>query len=289
MKLRGRAAIITGASLGLGEAIAEAFVKEGADLIICARNTEALDKTADRLRSVANSDQKIAVCTADVGNEAQVDRLFELVAEEFSGLDIVVNNAGVYGPMGSIENVDWSEWTDAVRINLFGTVYVCRKAVPMMRARGYGKIINISGGGATTPLPGISSYAAAKAGVVRFTETLAHEVKDAGIDVNAVAPGALKTRLLRQVLDAGTEALGEEFITKMETISAQGGTPLSVGANLCVYLASAASDGISGRLIAAQWDPWEKLAEHREALESSDIYTLRRIIPSDRGQPWGER
>ena len=106
-----------------------------------------------------------------------------------------MNNAGVYGPMGSIDTIDWDEWVQAIAINLNGLVYCCRKAVEAFKPNRYGKIINLSGGGATNPLPGISAYAASKAAVVRFTETLALEVKEFGIDVNAVAPGALATRL----------------------------------------------------------------------------------------------
>ena len=118
-------------------------------------------------------------------------RLFAAAANAFGKLDIVVNNAGVYGPMGSIETIDWDEWVQAIAINLNGLVYCCRKAVEAFKPQRYGKIINLSGGGATNPLPGISAYAASKAAVVRFTETLALEVKEFGIDVNAVAPGAL--------------------------------------------------------------------------------------------------
>ena len=112
---------------------------------------------------------------------------------------MLVNNAGVYGPKGLIEEVAWDEWEHAVRVNLFGSVLCCRAVLPHFRANGYGKIIQLSGGGATSPLPRLSAYAASKAAVVRFAETLAEELEGTGIDVNAIAPGALNTRLL----DAG--------------------------------------------------------------------------------------
>ena len=183
-------------------------------------------------------------------------RLFAAAANAFGKLDIVVNNAGVYGPMGSIETIDWDEWVQAIAINLNGLVYCCRKAVEAFKPQRYGKIINLSGGGATNPLPGISAYAASKAAVVRFTETLALEVKEFGIDVNAVAPGALATRLTDQLIAAGPDRVGASLHERMTKLQKEGGTPLSVGASLCVYLASAESDGVTGRLIAAQWDPW---------------------------------
>ena len=109
------------------------------------------------------------------------------------------------------------------------------------------------------------------------------------IDVNAIAPGALATRMLDEVLTAGPDAVGPEFYDRMVKTKEQGGTPLEVGAALAVFLGSAASDGITGRLLSAVWDPWEQLANHREDLDRSDVYTIRRIVPKDRGFTWGDR
>jgi len=158
--------------------------------------------------------------------------------------------------------------------------------VPRMRARGYGKIVNLSGGGATGPLPRFSAYAASKAAVVRLTETLADELRDDHIDVNAIAPGALNTRLLDQVLEAGPEKVGREFHERAVKQRQEGGVPLEKGASLAAFLASAESDGITGRLLSAVWDDWEHLPERRAALEKSDVFTLRRIVPKDRDLPW---
>jgi NAD(P)-dependent dehydrogenase (short-subunit alcohol dehydrogenase family) len=199
----------------------------------------------------------------------------------------LVNNAGVYGPMGRIDEVDWKEWIDAVSINLMGTVYPSRAVLPHYLKRGRGKIVNISGGGATNPLPGISAYAASKAAVVRFTETMALEVKGHGIDINAIAPGLLATRLTDQLLAAGPGKVGQAFYNRISNSVKDGGTPLAVPAKLCVWLASAASNGVTGKLIAAVWDPYDKSPEHLAELNGTDIYTLRRIVPKDRGMGWG--
>jgi NAD(P)-dependent dehydrogenase (short-subunit alcohol dehydrogenase family) len=155
-----------------------------------------------------------------------------------------------------------------------------------MKNQGYGKIIQLSGGGATNPMPNLSSYAVAKAGVVRFIETLALEVAKHNVDVNAIAPGALNTRMLEEVIDSGPEKIGKEFYEKALKQKASGGAGLERGAKLAVFLGSADSDGISGKLISALWDPWEDLAQHKDDLASSDIYALRRIVPEDRGQSW---
>jgi NAD(P)-dependent dehydrogenase (short-subunit alcohol dehydrogenase family) len=175
----------------------------------------------------------------------------------------------------------------AFEINVFGSVLMSRALLPHFKQQGRGKIIQLSGGGATAPLPRISAYAASKAAIVRFAETLAEEVREYHIDVNAVAPGALNTRLLDEVLESGPEAVGGAFYDRSMKQKAQGGTPLVKGAELCVFLASAASDGITGKLISAVWDPWSEFAGHRPDLDGTDIYTLRRIVPADRGKDWG--
>jgi 3-oxoacyl-[acyl-carrier protein] reductase len=120
-------------------------------------------------------------------------------------------------------------------------------------------------------------------------ETLAEEVRGCGIDVNAIAPGALNTRMLDEILEAGPEKVGQAFYERSVKQKNQGGASLEKGANLAVFLASSASDGITGKLISAIWDPWETLAAHADELNQTDIYTLRRIVPKDRGKGWGER
>jgi 3-oxoacyl-[acyl-carrier protein] reductase len=163
---------------------------------------------------------------------------------------------------------------------------MCRAVIPHFRRQGYGKIINLSGGGATAPLPRISAYACSKAAVVRLTETLAEELRDARVDVNAIAPGPLNTRLLDEVLRAGPDRVGRDFYDRSVKQRDGGGVPLEKGAALAVFLASAAGDGITGRLLSAVWDDWARLPRRREALAASDVYTLRRIVPEDRGLTW---
>lgn len=287
MMLAGRTAIITGASLGLGAVIARRFVEEGASVALCARDGAALDGVVAALQSIAGPQQRVLGRPADVARTADIDALVDHAIKALGGLDVLVNNAGVYGPMGALESVAWEAWVEAIAINLHGTVYPCRAVLPHFKARGRGKIINISGGGATNPLPNISAYAASKAAVVRFTETLAEEVRGSGIDVNAVAPGALNTRLMDELVQAGPVAVGAAFHARMRQVQVEGGTPLEKGAALCAWLASPASDGITGKLISAVWDPWADLPAHRAELDGSDIYTLRRIVPKDRGKSWG--
>ncbi len=286
MKLSGRNAIITGATRGFGLEIAKKFVEEGASLIICGRDSNQLDKAVELLLSHSSSEQTIVGLTADVSNEQNAKILINTSIQKLNRIDILVNNAGVYGPKGLIEEINSEEWISAIHINLFSVFFMCKWILPHMKKNNSGKIINLSGGGATAPLPRISAYAASKAAVVRLTETLSEECKEYYIDINAIAPGALNTRLLDEVLESGPEKVGKDFFEKAMKQKSDGGTPLDLGASLCVYLASSESNGISGKLISAPWDPWRNFANYREELKNSDIYTLRRIVEKDRGKKW---
>ena len=306
MKLKNLNALITGGSQGLGKTIAEHFLREGANVVLCARSEKELSATRDELAKKFPA-QKISAKTCDVSNEAQVNELVAYALRELGSLDVLVLNAGIYGPMGPTESVPLDEWRRAIDINLFGVLLPSRAVIPHFKdsfgsSRGdeaqtkvqsetphvvsYKKIIVLSGGGATNPLPNISSYAASKAAVVRLMETLAEELKPFHVDVNAIAPGALATRLVDEVLAAGPEKVGAAFFEKNKGWKEKGAVPLELGANLAVYLASADSNGITGKLISAQWDPWKNLQQHRDELAKSDIYCLRRIVPEDRGKKW---
>jgi NAD(P)-dependent dehydrogenase (short-subunit alcohol dehydrogenase family) len=287
MKLKGINALITGSSQGLGREIAKHFLREGANVVLCARSEKDLFVTRDELAKQFTS-QKVFAKTCDVSNERQVNDLVAFALRELGSLQALVLNAGIYGPMGPMESVSLEEWRRAMDINLYGVLLPCRALIPHFKEAGHGKIVVLSGGGATNPLPNISAYAASKAAVVRLMETLAEELKPFHVDVNAIAPGALATRLVDEVLAAGPKKVGAAFYEKNKQWKATGATPLALGASVAVHLASAQSDGITGKLLSAQWDPWERLHEFKNDL-NSDIYTLRRIVPKDRGKTWGDK
>src|SRR5260221_1093371 len=289
MKLKNCNALITGRSQGLGKVIAEHFVREGASIVICARDPKALSAARLELEKLAGPGQKVLARPCDVSSEDQVGSLGAFVLKALGSVQVLVNNAGIYGPKGPTEIVPWKEWVPSIEINLYGVLLPSRALIPHFKKAGSGKIIILSGGGATNPLPNLSSYAAAKAAVVRVMETLAEELRPHHVDVNAIAPGALNTRFLDEVLAAGKESVGEAFYAKAIKQKESGGVPLERGARLCVYLASSQSNGITGKLISAQWDPWEKLHEHKDELAKSDIYALRPIVPEDRGKKWNEQ
>ena len=285
-KLAGRFALVTGASRGLGRAICEHFVRAGAGVLFTSRDADSVKRAVEHVRKLATGGQVVDGMVSDVSRAEDCRAAVARAVEIGGGIDILVNNAGIYGPMGPIEEIDFEQFVHTVQINLFGTVLMCREVIPIMRRQNGGKIINLSGGGGATPLPRIDAYAASKAAVVRLTENLAVELADAGIDVNALAPGALNTRMLEQVLEAGEQRVGREFYQRALRQRDEGGAGLDKGAATAVFLASTDSDGISGRLISAVWDDWSNLPAHRQELAEGDIYTLRRIVPKDRGQAW---
>ena len=287
--LSGKVAIITGANQGFGLALAKEFVEQGASIALCARDGDLLEKVGSELMQIVGENQKMLALVADVSKANEVDALVHQVIQQLGRIDILINNAGVYGPMGALEDVEWQNWVQAIEINLFGSILLCRAVLPYFKEQRAGKIIQLSGGGATNPMPCLSAYAVSKAGIVRFVETLAEEVREFGIDVNAIAPGALNTRLLEEVLQAGPEKVGEGFYQKSLQQKESGGASLEIGVGLAVFLGSNASDGITGKLISALWDNWSEWPKHLEELQQSDVYALRRITGRDRGMEWGDK
>ncbi|TAN38274.1 MAG: SDR family oxidoreductase [Verrucomicrobia bacterium] len=274
-------AIITGASRGLGRAIAEAFWREGANLLLVARSTAKLEQVAHALPT--QTDQHVHVFATDLANTDAPAQIVTAARKHFEHLDILVNNAAVQEPIGLAWGCDTVAWQQALHVNLLAPVALCQAAMPWLATARRGKIVNLSGGGATGPRPNFSAYATAKAGLVRFSETLAVEAQPLNVDVNCIAPGAMGTDMMRAVLAAGPEKAGAREYENAQKLLAQHGGVEQRAVDLAVFLASAASDGLTGKLISAVWDAWEKIPEQLEKVQQSDVFTLRRITPRERG------
>jgi NAD(P)-dependent dehydrogenase (short-subunit alcohol dehydrogenase family) len=285
--LSGANAIVTGASRGLGRHIATAMWESGANLLLTARSVDDLKALKDELLACGAPSQQVLLVTADLSCDDGVREIVNAARRAWSKVDVLVNNAGIQGPIGPVWEIDWDEWLRTMQINLHAPVALCRALVPWMRETGGGSIINLSGGGATGPRPHFAAYAVAKTGIVRFTEILAQEVSEFNIRVNSIAPGALNTDMLRVVLEAGPEKVGSKEFAQARKQSETGGSDPRRAAALCVFLASPSSVGITGKLLSALWDPWSELPRHLEDLTGTDLYALRRIVPKDRDKNWG--
>jgi NAD(P)-dependent dehydrogenase (short-subunit alcohol dehydrogenase family) len=282
--LTGRRVVVTGASQGLGRAISERLLAGGASVFLTARDPIRLAATSRELAS--GRADRVAFTVADVRKRIDLDVVAEAARTAFGGIDSIVCNAGIWGPKGRLEDVDVDEWCDAFAVNVFGVAHTVRSTLPMLRASGRGRIVIMSGGGATKPMAHLSAYAASKSATVRLGETLADELREDAIPVNMIAPGAVNTNMLDDLLAAGIERIGAANYASALKQRESGGTPPERGADLCAWLLSDAATGITGKLISAVWDPWETLDHHRERLAASDIYTLRRIVPEDRSERW---
>ena len=283
--LAGKNIIITGASRGLGAVIAETMWKAGANLMLVDKDQEALSKVVSGLGQPHQQTSFPFIIDLSAPNAAEL--ILKSAQERFDHLDILVNNAAIQGPVGASWDNDWSSWNLTLTVDLLTPVDLSRRCAAWMILSGKGKIISLSGGGATGSRPNFSAYAVAKTGLVRFCEILADELRPHHIQVNCIAPGVMSTAILDEILTAGPERAGQNEYDSALKVRQHGGTPPQRVTDLAVFLASEASDGITGKLISAVWDPWEHFPEHLEDLQKTDIYTLRRIIPKDRGQLWG--
>lgn len=281
----GKVAIVTGASRGLGLAVARSLFARGAQVMMVARDESTLLDAFNGLPDPHLPGQHSAVLATDLGQPAGIERALEHCFEKLGDPDILINNAAIQGPLGPFEHADFEAWRGVFEVDFFAAARLCQLVIPGMRKSSWGRIINISGGGATGPRPDVSAYACAKTALVRLTETLAEELKGSGIGVNAVAPGAMNTRMFDELLAAGPQGVRREYEAALKRSQEGGGDPTRA-AELVAFLASPESDGITGRLISAVWDDWEKLGERRDAIAGSDVYTLRRIVPKDRGLEW---
>ena len=278
--LNNKIAIVTGATKGLGFEVAKKFFKNGAKLALCSRSIKDLFEVKHIL--AGNTDSHILISQVDVSKPQDVNNFVEKVKDRFGTIDILFNNAGVYGPKGIFESCDLDEWVRTIEINLIGSAYVLKAVIPHMKQQKSGKIIQVAGGGAATNFPRFSAYATSKIGVVRLSEILSSELKEFGVHINSIAPGFLKTRLLEEVLNSRPEVVGLDFYEKCLTLKKTSSDCFNLPSELALFLASNKSDGITGKFISAVWDAWDLFPDHLSELMDCDIYTLRRIIGKDR-------
>jgi len=277
--------VITGASRGLGAFLSNSFWLRGWNVALIARNRNDLLHLYSSMPK--RPDQRAIFFQCDLSSADEVNLLVKKIKGQLPRLDALINNAAIHGPIGPFLQNNLTLWHKALQVNLMSPVTLCHGLIGFIANSGGGSVINISGGGATSPRAHFSAYSSSKAALVRFSETLAKEVWP-HVRVNCIAPGAMKTRLLEEVVVSGKIIAGMDEFETAERVFVQGGAPMDRVADLALFLASDISRDITGKLVSAVWDKWEEWPKHIEELQASDIYTLRRISCRDRGMEWGD-
>jgi 3-oxoacyl-[acyl-carrier protein] reductase len=263
--------VVTGASSGIGAALAVALARDGHKLFLCARSPDKIRKIGDETGA------QVAVC--DVSQEDQVTAFRRMVSDHVDAVDVLVNCAGSFGEIGPIELADTGRWLDTLRVNLFGPFLVIKHFLPLLDKSASPRIINLSGGGAFSPFPNYSAYACSKAALVRLTETLAAELAPRGIAVNAVAPGIIQTAIHKATLEAGPERAGPLAFRRTQFIMRQKDSSMENVVACIKRMLSPSLGGLTGKTISANFDAWstEVFEDHLPEISSSDVFTLRRV------------
>jgi NAD(P)-dependent dehydrogenase (short-subunit alcohol dehydrogenase family) len=246
LSVKGKRVLITAGAAGIGRAMTEVFSKAGAKVHICDVVQSTLDATVRAFPGVSST-----LC--DVANLQQVDTLFADVSRHLGGLDVLVNNAGIAGPTGKVEDIAIADWERCIAVDLNSMFYCSRLAIPMIKAAGGGSVINLSSAAGRLGFPFRTPYAAAKWGIVGFTKSLAMEVGTDNIRVNAIQPGVVEGDRINQVIDAKAKAVGISFEEQkkiaLERVSLHTMvSPFDI-ANMALYLASDAGRHITGQAI----------------------------------------
>ncbi len=246
-ELNGQVAVVTGASRGIGKATAIELARRGADVAIVARLVEALEATAQEIEAVG---RKALPIKADVSDVDQAFAMAEKVRETFGHVEILVNNAGILGPVEYVYKVDPAQWAHTLQVNLVGVFNVTHSILPSMVFQQYGRIVNISSGAAVKPRKGWSAYATSKAGVNQFSRVLAMEVADFNIRVNVIYPGVVATRMQEELRNTPPEHWDAEQAELFQRLYKEGKLlPPEEPAKLIAWLVGPEGSDVNGAIL----------------------------------------
>ena len=283
----GKNIIITGASRGIGFQITKKFIESGSNVAICSKNLKKLKLAISQLEKIKKKNQVLFYQKVDISNKKNVAYFIFTSIKKLKKVDILINNAGGYGPKGKSEKVSWKKWINTIEVNLFGPILLTRLIIKHFKKNNYGKIIQLSGGGVSGPLPFLNAYGTSKIAVVRYMQSLSEEVKNYNININTIAPGAINTDMLKEILKEGPKKVGKHHYKKAMYQRKIGGTSYKKALDLIFFLSSDESNYMKGKIIHSLWDDWKNFSKHKKIIDNSDIYTLKRVSPKDRGLKWG--
>ncbi len=269
-EFKDRSVLITGAGRGIGKRLAIGFAAAGARVGLMARSKAELDLTQLEIEHQGGVAIRLR---ADVRDAEAVRTSVDRMRAQFGPIDALIGAAGIQGPVGPFLENNSVQWIETLEINLIGVMRTCAAVLPEMVQRRSGKVVIVSGGGGANPRPGFSAYASSKAGLVRFAETLAEEMRDHNVQVNCMSPGGAYTHMTDEILRAGEKVSWKE-IQDAQQIRLTGGIPAEKQIALAMFLASERSNHISGKLLHVK-DDWKKL---ENSVVPPDFYTLRRTI-----------
>jgi len=267
--LKGKVVLITGAGRGIGKRLAIGFAAASARVALLARSKAELDLANLEIEHAGGTSLRLR---ADVRDYEQIAAAVDRLKLAFGRVDVLVHAAAIQGPIGPFLECSPQAWADTMNTNLIGASNAVRAVLPLMLGKRSGKVIFLGGRGAADPRPNFSAYAASKAGLVRFSETLAEELRESNVQVNVMSPGGAYTHMIDEVLAAGDQAPVKERERAMQ-IRLTGGMSAEKQIGLALFLASEDSNHISGKLIHVN-DDWKRL---ERASVSPDAFTVRRI------------
>ena len=247
MSLNGKVALVTGASRGLGEGTARALAKQGAKVMLLARDGDLAQTVA---REIVAAGGRAEVLACDVSDYPAVERAVADTRQRLGGLDILVNNAGVIDPIASIAASDPAAWARSLQINLVGAYFVVRAVLDGMLAAGGGTIVNVSSGAAHRPLEGWSAYCAGKAGLWMMTQSIALETAGSGIRIFGFAPGTIDTDMQVKIRASGVNPVSQ--------IPRANLSPVAHAVRGLVYLCDSASDDLIGTDVSMRDEPFRQ-------------------------------
>ena len=282
MKFKNKNVLISGATGGFGSALSHKYYQEGANLLLIGRSINKLNNLKNKLTKDKTSNQFIITIKLDLSKLDIIKKVINKELNNINKIDILINCAAIQGPIGKSWENNFKEWQKTFNTNFYSTMILTNTILPFMLKFKTGNIINISGGGSTSSRPDFSSYAISKTAIVRYTEILADELSNTKIKVNSLAPGIMATNMIKNVIKNKKNITNlKEFNTAKKVFV--DGDNMNKAIDLCIFLSSKESNRINGKLISATWDPWHLLNSNKNNISESDIYTLRRILPEDRG------
>jgi NAD(P)-dependent dehydrogenase (short-subunit alcohol dehydrogenase family) len=270
MKLAGEVAVVTGAGRGIGRAIALAQGAEGAKVALLARTASEIASVAHAICAQGGTARAFPVDILDLD---RVARTFAAIEDELGPVSLLTNNAGAFGAIGPVWTVEPEAWWRDVETNIRGTFNCCRAAIPAMRGRRHGRIINMMGGGTATSFPHGSGYAVSKAGLLRFTESVADTLAGSGVLLFGMDPGLVRTTMTEYQLSSDA---GRTYLPDIPRLFEAGiNVPPALAARLSVEIGSGRFDKLAGRMLMAARGDLDLSEAAIDAIVAEDLRSLR--------------